>query len=175
MGSELFVHFGVGAPPVVGEDVKAAVGEDAVEATSEQAKKQGASSSPGSAAGHGRGERRGGSSSSSTPAACTSSSGKQAEGSTAREGSAKRRQCRRSTLLAPRRRPQSPPYLNRYAGSLRPCLGTTIALLRRAASRQALLVQHAGDDADRVEGGVHHDRRIDAVRAGCGRRRARPR
>jgi multiple sugar transport system ATP-binding protein len=33
MGSELFVHFGIGARPVVGEDVKAAVGEDALEIT----------------------------------------------------------------------------------------------------------------------------------------------
>jgi len=41
MGSEVFVHFGVGAPPVRGEDVKAAVGAEAVEATAEQAKKQG--------------------------------------------------------------------------------------------------------------------------------------
>jgi multiple sugar transport system ATP-binding protein len=41
MGSEVFVHFGVGAPAVRGEDVRAAVGEEAVEATAEQAKKQG--------------------------------------------------------------------------------------------------------------------------------------
>jgi multiple sugar transport system ATP-binding protein len=33
MGSELFVHFGIGAQPVVGEDVKAAVGEEALEIT----------------------------------------------------------------------------------------------------------------------------------------------
>jgi multiple sugar transport system ATP-binding protein len=31
MGSEVFVHFGVGAKAVLGEDVKAAVGEDAAE------------------------------------------------------------------------------------------------------------------------------------------------
>jgi multiple sugar transport system ATP-binding protein len=41
MGSEVFVHFGVGAPAVRGEDVRAAVGEEAVEATAEQAKKHG--------------------------------------------------------------------------------------------------------------------------------------
>jgi multiple sugar transport system ATP-binding protein len=41
MGSEVFVHFGVGAPPVRGQDVQAAVGAEAVEATTEQAKKQG--------------------------------------------------------------------------------------------------------------------------------------
>jgi multiple sugar transport system ATP-binding protein len=41
MGSEVFVHFGVGAPPVRGQDVQAAVGAEAVEATAEQAKKQG--------------------------------------------------------------------------------------------------------------------------------------
>jgi multiple sugar transport system ATP-binding protein len=41
MGSEVFVHFGVGGPPVRGEDVKAAVGAEAVEATAELAKKQG--------------------------------------------------------------------------------------------------------------------------------------
>jgi multiple sugar transport system ATP-binding protein len=41
MGSEVFVHFGVGAPPVRGKDVQAAVGAEAVEATAEQAKKQG--------------------------------------------------------------------------------------------------------------------------------------
>jgi multiple sugar transport system ATP-binding protein len=32
MGSEVFVHFGVGARAVRGEDVRAAVGEDALEA-----------------------------------------------------------------------------------------------------------------------------------------------
>jgi multiple sugar transport system ATP-binding protein len=31
MGSEVFIHFGMGGKPVVGEDVKAAVGEDAAE------------------------------------------------------------------------------------------------------------------------------------------------
>jgi multiple sugar transport system ATP-binding protein len=41
MGSEVFVHFGVGAPPVRGKDVQAAVGAEAVEATAEQARKQG--------------------------------------------------------------------------------------------------------------------------------------
>jgi multiple sugar transport system ATP-binding protein len=41
MGSEVFVHFGVGAPPVRGQDVQAAVGAEAVEATAEQARKQG--------------------------------------------------------------------------------------------------------------------------------------
>jgi multiple sugar transport system ATP-binding protein len=41
MGSEVFVHFGVGAPPVRGHDVQAAVGAEAVEATAEQARKQG--------------------------------------------------------------------------------------------------------------------------------------
>jgi multiple sugar transport system ATP-binding protein len=41
MGSELFLHFGVGALPVTGEDVKAALGEDAIEATGEAARKGG--------------------------------------------------------------------------------------------------------------------------------------
>ena len=41
MGSEILVHFGVGAPPVRGEDVKAAVGEEAIEATAAQAKEKG--------------------------------------------------------------------------------------------------------------------------------------
>src|SRR2546426_1139482 len=31
MGSEVFVHFGIGGKPVIGEDVRAAVGEDAAE------------------------------------------------------------------------------------------------------------------------------------------------
>jgi multiple sugar transport system ATP-binding protein len=41
MGSEVFVHFGVAAPPVRGRDVQAAVGAEAVEATAEQVKKHG--------------------------------------------------------------------------------------------------------------------------------------
>jgi multiple sugar transport system ATP-binding protein len=39
MGSEVFVHFGVAGPPVRGEDVKAAVGAEALEATAAQAEK----------------------------------------------------------------------------------------------------------------------------------------
>jgi multiple sugar transport system ATP-binding protein len=41
MGSEVFVHFGVGGPAVRGEDVAAAMGEEALEATMVQAKKKG--------------------------------------------------------------------------------------------------------------------------------------
>jgi multiple sugar transport system ATP-binding protein len=41
MGSEVFVHFGVAAPPVRGKDVEAAVGADAVEATAQQSLRQG--------------------------------------------------------------------------------------------------------------------------------------
>ncbi|MDQ3778639.1 MAG: ABC transporter ATP-binding protein, partial [Actinomycetota bacterium] len=41
MGSEVFVHFGVRGPAVRGEDVKAAVGADAVEASETEARKQG--------------------------------------------------------------------------------------------------------------------------------------
>ena len=41
MGSEVLVHFAAGAPAVRGEDVKAAVGEDALEATAEKAKEHG--------------------------------------------------------------------------------------------------------------------------------------
>jgi multiple sugar transport system ATP-binding protein len=37
MGSEVFVHFGSGGRPVRGEDVAAAIGEDAIEATEQQA------------------------------------------------------------------------------------------------------------------------------------------
>jgi multiple sugar transport system ATP-binding protein len=41
MGSEVYVHFGVGAPPVRGKDVEAAVGHEAIEATAEQARQRG--------------------------------------------------------------------------------------------------------------------------------------
>jgi multiple sugar transport system ATP-binding protein len=41
MGSELFMHFGVGARPVAGEDVRAALGEEAIEATSQSATREG--------------------------------------------------------------------------------------------------------------------------------------
>jgi multiple sugar transport system ATP-binding protein len=41
MGSEVFVHFGIGAPPVRSKEVEAAVGAEAVEATAEQARKRG--------------------------------------------------------------------------------------------------------------------------------------
>ena len=41
LGSEVFVHFGVGAPAVRGEDVQAARGQEALEATSEQARRKG--------------------------------------------------------------------------------------------------------------------------------------
>jgi multiple sugar transport system ATP-binding protein len=41
MGSEVLVHFGVKAPPVRGEDVRAAVGAEALEATEEQARRKG--------------------------------------------------------------------------------------------------------------------------------------
>src|SRR6266545_4444144 len=41
MGSEVFVHFGSGGRPVRGEDVAAAVGEEAIQATQEQAKAKG--------------------------------------------------------------------------------------------------------------------------------------
>jgi multiple sugar transport system ATP-binding protein len=41
LGSEVFVHFGVGAPAVRGEDVQAALGEEALEATSDQVRRKG--------------------------------------------------------------------------------------------------------------------------------------
>jgi multiple sugar transport system ATP-binding protein len=41
MGAEVFVHFGVAAPPVRGEDIRAAVGEEALEATAEHARREG--------------------------------------------------------------------------------------------------------------------------------------
>jgi multiple sugar transport system ATP-binding protein len=39
MGSEVFVHFAVAGPPVRGEDVRAAVGDEALEATEEHARR----------------------------------------------------------------------------------------------------------------------------------------
>ena len=41
MGSDVLVHFGVAAPPVRGEDVKAAVGAEAIEATEERTRRVG--------------------------------------------------------------------------------------------------------------------------------------
>ena len=41
MGSEIFVHFSVAAPPVRGLDVRAAVGEDTMDVTAEQAREEG--------------------------------------------------------------------------------------------------------------------------------------
>jgi multiple sugar transport system ATP-binding protein len=41
LGSEVFVHFVVGAPAVRGEDVQAALGEEAIEATSGEARRKG--------------------------------------------------------------------------------------------------------------------------------------
>jgi multiple sugar transport system ATP-binding protein len=41
LGSEVLVHFGVGAPPVRGEDVAAAIGQEALEATAVQAREKG--------------------------------------------------------------------------------------------------------------------------------------
>jgi multiple sugar transport system ATP-binding protein len=41
MGSEVFVHFAVAAPAVRGEDVRAAVGDEAIEATAEHARTEG--------------------------------------------------------------------------------------------------------------------------------------
>jgi multiple sugar transport system ATP-binding protein len=41
MGSEVFVHFGVEAPPVRGQDVQAAVGKEAIEATQEEVRRKG--------------------------------------------------------------------------------------------------------------------------------------
>jgi len=41
LGSEVLIHFGVGAPPVRGEDVAAALGEEALEATAVQAREKG--------------------------------------------------------------------------------------------------------------------------------------
>jgi multiple sugar transport system ATP-binding protein len=41
LGSEVLIHFGIGAPPVRGEDVAAAVGAEAIEATAVQAREKG--------------------------------------------------------------------------------------------------------------------------------------
>jgi multiple sugar transport system ATP-binding protein len=41
MGSDIYVHFGVGGPLVRGEDVVAAVGKEAIEATEAQARERG--------------------------------------------------------------------------------------------------------------------------------------
>jgi multiple sugar transport system ATP-binding protein len=41
MGSEVYVHFGAGGRPVRGEDIAAAIGEEAIEATEQQAKGKG--------------------------------------------------------------------------------------------------------------------------------------
>jgi multiple sugar transport system ATP-binding protein len=41
LGSDVYVHFGVGGRPVLGEDVRAAVGADAVETTEAQARRKG--------------------------------------------------------------------------------------------------------------------------------------
>jgi multiple sugar transport system ATP-binding protein len=41
LGSDVLVHFGIGAPPVRGEDVAAALGEEALEATAAQAQAKG--------------------------------------------------------------------------------------------------------------------------------------
>jgi multiple sugar transport system ATP-binding protein len=41
LGSDIYVHFGVDGPPVLGEDVRAAVGDDAVETTEAQTRRKG--------------------------------------------------------------------------------------------------------------------------------------
>src|ERR671937_1258470 len=41
LGSDVYVHFGVSGPPVLGEDVRAAVGSDAVETSAAQARRKG--------------------------------------------------------------------------------------------------------------------------------------
>ena len=41
LGSDGYVHFGVGGPPVLGEDVRAAVGDDTVETTEAQTRRKG--------------------------------------------------------------------------------------------------------------------------------------
>ena len=68
-------------------------------------------------------------------------------GAPGQERLAQHRLSRRIALLAPIRRPRSRPYLIRYERSLRPCLGTSIAPLRRATFRQSLLVGLVGQSA----------------------------
>jgi multiple sugar transport system ATP-binding protein len=41
MGAEVFVHFALAAPPVRGEDIRAAVGDDELEATAESVRRGG--------------------------------------------------------------------------------------------------------------------------------------
>jgi multiple sugar transport system ATP-binding protein len=41
LGSDIYVHFGIGGPPVRGEDVAAAVGKEAIEATEAQVREKG--------------------------------------------------------------------------------------------------------------------------------------
>jgi multiple sugar transport system ATP-binding protein len=41
MGAEVFVHFGLAAPPVRGEDIRAAVGDDELEATADSVRRSG--------------------------------------------------------------------------------------------------------------------------------------
>src|SRR5204863_10062924 len=41
LGSDVYVHFGVGGAPVLGEDVRAAVGDDTVETTEAQTRRKG--------------------------------------------------------------------------------------------------------------------------------------
>jgi hypothetical protein len=62
----------------------------------------------------------------------------------------KRSLCRRAALLAPRAASSVAPVASGYEPSLRPCLGTTIAPLRRATFHQSLLEQDLGGDLGRA-------------------------